>query len=73
MICELKSLTFADSEVRTVRIPQVWKYRLAWSRPAARFWGQNKLVEDKDFYFYYSICLKKYFLVTTKFGGHKKI
>jgi len=44
MICELKSLTFADSEVRTVRIPQVWKYRLAWSRPAARFWGQNKLV-----------------------------
>jgi len=66
MICELKSLTFADSEVRTVRIPQVWKYRLAWSRPAARFWGQNKLVEDKDFYFYYSMFEKI-------FSGHNKI
>ena len=29
MICGLKSLTFADSEVRTVRMPQVWKCRLA--------------------------------------------
>jgi len=25
MICGLKSLTFADSEVRTFRMPQVWK------------------------------------------------
>jgi len=29
MICGLKSITFADSEVRTVRMPQVWKCRLA--------------------------------------------
>jgi len=29
MICGLKSLTFADSEVRTVRMPQVWKCRVA--------------------------------------------
>jgi len=29
MICGLKPLTFADSEVRTIRMPQVWKYTLA--------------------------------------------
>jgi len=29
MICGLKSLTFADSEVRTVRMLQVWECRLA--------------------------------------------
>jgi len=29
MACELKSLTLADSEVMTVRIPQVQKCRLA--------------------------------------------
>jgi len=29
MICGLISLTFVDSEVRTARIPQVWKCRLA--------------------------------------------
>ena len=29
MICGLKSLTFADSEVRAVRMTQVWKCRLA--------------------------------------------
>jgi len=39
VICGLKPLTFADSEVRTVRMPQVWKCKLAWSRPVARFWG----------------------------------
>jgi len=32
MIGGLKSLTFADSKVRTVKIPQVWKCRQAWSR-----------------------------------------
>jgi len=29
MICRLKSLTFADPEVRTVRMPLVWMSRLA--------------------------------------------
>jgi len=29
MTCGLKSLTLADSEVVTVRMPQVWKCRLA--------------------------------------------
>jgi len=42
MICGLKSLTFADSEVR---MPQVWKCRLVCSQVSGG--EQNKLLGGK--------------------------
>ena len=71
MICELKSLTFADSEVRAVQNATSLKVYAGLKQACCQVWrfgGQNKLLVGQDFCFYYSICFKQTFLGTKKLG-----
>jgi len=50
MACGLKSLSLADSEVITVRMPQVWKCRLAQSESCIKIPSNVKVVDCKHSY-----------------------